>query len=435
MPAATARNLLRFRPYTRHGGNPLAQSTVAIDGQRLVDDLTALARFGQHGAGVDRTAFSTADVDARLWLAGRFSAAGLSAGIDRFGNVLGAPPGDGPTILLGSHTDSVPKGGWLDGALGVLCGLEIVRALAERDGRLPPLEVISFQDEEGTFVPCLGSQSFCGDIGPGDIADAISTTGEPMADAIRRLPPSARGTFGLGDRPRLAFLEAHIEQGPRLHREGREIGVVSGIVGVRRALVTFSGQADHAGTTPMDMRKDAGAALIAFAHQVSDRFRRIAGENTVWNLGHIRLDPGAPNVVPALAELMVEYRDLSAEILDALQDALSALADETERAGPVAVTIADAGSVAPLALDPELTGCLADSAKTLGIAPLRMPSGAGHDAMVVGRHIPAGMLFVPSIGGRSHDVAEDTDVEDIVLGCRVLATAVDTLIGRHFPGA
>ena len=245
-----------------------------IDGARLLTDLRDLARFGQVSTGVTRLPFSSDDLSAREWLRSRMAAAGLAASIDPYGNVYGAVPGAGPTVLIGSHTDTVPQGGWLDGALGVMYGLEIARARLEQGQR--DVDVVSFMDEEGTYLSFLGSRTFCGDMTDQELERTKGPGGRGLAEVVRE-----RKSFGAPARldhgRHVAYLEAHIEQGPRLEAAQQRIGVVSAIVGIHRYRVSVEGQANHAGTTPMSMRRDAGATLIGIAAEVPQRVRRGGG--------------------------------------------------------------------------------------------------------------------------------------------------------------
>jgi beta-ureidopropionase / N-carbamoyl-L-amino-acid hydrolase len=389
---------------------------IQIDPQRLLADLRQLATFGKVGTGVDRPAFSDADVSARRWLAQRMQEAKLAADIDRYGNVYGRTAQARRAVVVGSHTDSVPKGGWLDGALGVIYGLEIARACIEQRASAA-VDVISFQDEEGRYAPLLGAKAFCGvldEATPG-LSDALAKS--PFTGAPARLEPSRH----------LAYLEAHIEQGPRLEAAAKRIGVVSGIVGIRRARVTALGQADHAGTTPMPMRKDAGAALIRLAKKILDAFAALAASDTVWNVGVMNFEPGAANVVPARASMMVEFRDMDPAVLERMLEELRKLVAQAGTAA-VAIQLEETARIEPAPMDSRIGDLIAEASRSQGQEPMRMASGAGHDAMVVCRSVPAAMLFIPSIGGRSHDIAEDTAEEDIVLGCRVLAATVEKLM-------
>ncbi|HVL35890.1 MAG TPA: M20 family metallo-hydrolase [Burkholderiales bacterium] len=398
-----------------------------IDGQRLLADLRALAQFGKAGTGVNRVSFSSADLEARAWLRSRMEAAGLDAAIDAVGNVRGVTAQAPRAVVIGSHTDTVPMGGWLDGAMGVLYGLEIARArIASGRHTALGVDVVSFQDEEGTYLPCLGSRSFCGDLPPAELERPKSQSGEPLPQALARAGYGG-APWRLDRQRHIAYLEAHIEQGPRLEAAGRRIGVVTGIVGIRRFRVSARGQADHAGTTPMSMRQDAARPLFAFAARVHAELPPMAGPDTVWNIGVVSVRPGAANVVPSEAELVVEFRDTSSELLDRIEARLLAWVRELDGEGRVRVEAQPIARIAPTLMAEPLEALIEASAGEHGQAALRMPSGAGHDAMVLGRYVPSAMLFIPSIGGRSHDIAEDTAEDDIVLGCEVLAGVVERL--------
>jgi beta-ureidopropionase / N-carbamoyl-L-amino-acid hydrolase len=400
-----------------------------INGKRLIDDLRRLAEFGKFGSGVDRVSFSAPDVDARGWLLERMKAAGLDAAIDPVGNVRGITGASKRAVVIGSHTDSVPKGGWLDGALGVLYGLEIARSRLEsgRAGKLG-VDVVSFQDEEGTYLPCLGSLSFCGELSEADIARAKSQAGETLPAALARV--GYGGEAWRRDPARhVAYLEAHIEQGPRLEAEKRRIGVVTGIVGIRRFRVVSKGQADHAGTTPTAMRKDAARPLYEIAARVHAEFPTMAGADTVWNVGVMNVRPGAANVVPSEADMIVEFRDTSVAVLDAIEAKLVGWIKAIDGRSGVKVEATPIARIVPTLMTDGIQDLIDAAANEVQAPVMRMPSGAGHDAMVVGRFMPAGMLFIPSIGGRSHDIVEDTSEADIVLGCEVMASVVEKLEG------
>ena len=395
---------------------------IEINRDRLLQDLRDLAAFGRVGHGVHRLAFSPEDVAARQWLLERMQAAGLVAHIDGVGNVYGRTDGVRRAVLIGSHTDTVPKGGWLDGAMGVIYGLEVARALAASGGAGGGIDVISFADEEGTYHGTLGSLSFVGALGGETIANATSLAGETLTQALANAGYGGAPARLEPDR-HVAFMEAHIEQGPRLEAAGRRIGVVTGIVGMRRIRVTFHGQADHAGTTPMALRKDAGAALFRFASGLLDAFADTGGPDTVWNCGHVALEPGAGNVVPERADLLIEFRDQDAAVIERLEAAVDAAVRAADGQDGVAVEQARQMAIAPAAMAPAIQDHIAAASRVLDVEPMIMPSGAGHDAMHLAGHVPTGMLFVPSRGGRSHSTVEDTDADDIVLGARVLAGA------------
>lgn len=402
---------------------------VDIDGARLLSDLRRLATFGAFETGVDRPAFSDADLAAREWLRQRMIEAGLDAAIDNVGNVYGQAKDAARTILIGSHSDSVPKGGWLDGALGVVYGLEIARAVAAAG--LPGgagIDVISFQEEEGAYLPLLGSRAFCNEVSEAEIDAAANADGHSLRDAIAGCGLGGRPPARLDPARHAAFLEAHIEQGPRLEASGTSIGVVTALVGIRRYRIELTGQADHAGTTPMEMRKDSGAALIRLAHDLLALLEAEKGPETVWNIGKASLAPGAFNVVPATAEFLLEVRDPAAGTLDRLERKILALVSQADGAAGVAVAAHPAGGVAPARMDGDLRAAISAAAGRIGASAVELPSGAGHDAMMLARHVPAAMLFIPSVGGRSHHIAENTPDADIILGCRVMADAVAALL-------
>jgi N-carbamoyl-L-amino-acid hydrolase len=393
-----------------------------INGNRLISDLRELARIGAYQTGVDRTALSAKDIEARRWLVDKLRAAGLDASMDRVGNVLGRAP-NARSILMGSHTDTVPKGGWLDGALGVGYALEIARsAIEENEPVATGVDVISFQDEEGTFLPFLGSRSYFADVAEAEIAAAKSKDGASLAAALQTIasePPPHR----FDGRRQVCYLEAHIEQGPRMEAAGQRIGVVSALVGIRRYRIKSHGAANHAGTTPMAMRRDAGAALIELGAAVNAAFRGLADRDTVWNVGNMIFHPGAANVVPSEGEMLLEMRDIKTEVLDRLEMRFLALVADANR-GPVSVEVENTARIPPTAMAENLGAAIAAAASARGEAPVHLPSGAGHDAMVVARFMPAAMMFIPSIGGISHDVRENTSDADIIFGCEVLADAV-----------
>jgi beta-ureidopropionase / N-carbamoyl-L-amino-acid hydrolase len=400
-----------------------------INEDRALADLHKLATFGKVGRGVNRPALSDADIEARKWLRDRMNECGLEAAVDSVGTVYGRSPGAKAAILLGSHSDSVPMGGWLDGALGVIFALEVARAQqASHASAAVGVDVVSFSDEEGTFLPCMGSRAFCGLVSQEEMASACNPSGEVLLERLGALGLVHRGRAQFDPARHRSYLEAHIEQGPRLIEAGVDIGVVTTIVGLRRFRIRFEGQADHAGTTPMEMRRDAAAAMFSFAASVPERLHAVGSADSVWNLGVVTVKPGAANVVASEAELVVEFRDVSDAAIVRMEEALAALVAERNKVGGVSVAATAIGAVEPTAMDVRLVERLDAAAAAEGASRLRMPSGAGHDAMIVGRRAPAAMLFVPSIGGRSHDVAEDTAEEDIRRGLRVYARAVNSML-------
>ncbi len=398
-----------------------------IDPERLLTDLRTLRSIGAQGIGVVRPAFSAKDMEARRWLALRYAEAGLDATIDGVGNVLGRSRKAGKALLVGSHSDTQPTGGWLDGALGVMCALEVARALdADSATRHLPVDIVSFQDEEARFIGCLGSRSLIGALTPQLEQDAADKGGVLLADAIRQA--------GLAHAPRLrisreryaGFFEAHIEQGSTLEDCGNRIGVVTEIVGLRGIRFTFRGQQNHAGTTMMARRRDASTALYELAYRINQEFPKVAGERSVWTMGRMKLEPNAASIVPGYADLDLQFRDATEEQLDAFTRVAERIAGEMNARGGVQVEAKSARTpIPPTNMDAGLRDHLEASAQKHAPGKwMRLPSGAFHDAGIISARLPAAMLFIPSIGGISHDFAEDSHEEDIVLGCQVLADAV-----------
>ena len=356
--------------------------------------------------------------------------AGLKAEIDGVGNVFGLSRNSRKAILIGSHSDTQPTGGWLDGAMGVIYALEIARAFGENEAACHlPIDVVSWQDEEATYLGYLGSRSFCGTLPPDAVAAAENANGLKLTDSIR-----AAGLEGVAprrfDRDRFfAYLEAHIEQGGHLEAEGKKIGVVTAIVGLRNFRIIVQGSQNHAGTTPMPLRRDAGLALIELAYAVNAHFRECAGERTVWTFGSVRFDPGSASIVPGRAEMDLQFRDPEERLLDRLEAKMRALVAAANERGPVEISVVTGTDrAAAAAMHDGLQRHLAAAAQMHAPGKwMAMPSGAGHDAQILAQRLPVAMLFVPSIGGISHDFAEDTAEEDIVLGCQVMATAVASM--------
>ena len=403
-----------------------------INANRLLKDLDDLRNFGRHGNGVIRPSLSPVDMDARRWLCTRMSQAGLAAEIDGVANVLGRSRCPGKALLVGSHSDTQPTGGWLDGALGVIYGLEVARAMAEDPSTAQlPVDVVAWVDEEATFLGCLGSRAYCGLLRAEDIEAVANSSGQMLAEALRDAGLGgidAAATFE--PERQIGYLEAHIEQGPHLEDSGDLIGVVTSIVGIRGGTVTFVGEQNHAGTTPMNRRRDAGVALFEFAQRLRAEFEKLAGPQTVWTIGSVALHPGAPSIVPGRAEMILQFRDPDPERLESMEGCARELASTATQAGPVQVTFDRSRTpVAPTVMDDGLARHLAAAAEQrTGTRWRRMPSAAGHDPMVLAGSLPCAMLFIPSKGGVSHDFAEDSSDEHIILGCQVLADAAATIL-------
>lgn len=397
-----------------------------IDAARLLADLSTLRGFGRFKSGVHRPTLSPEDVASRRWLVGRMQQAGLDARIDGIGSVYGFTRKPGKRLLIGSHLESQNEAGWLDGALGVIYALEVARALPDL-----PIDVVAFVDEEGHFGSFLGSRSFIGDVTEAEIdAARCRTRGIAMRAALAEAGLAGVPRVMLDDPSRyLGFLEAHIEQGDELEAKGLRVGVVTSIVAIWNFRIRFEGAQNHAGTTRMAIRKDAGVAMVRLACRIHDTMPQVIAERSVWTIGRMGLDPNAPSIIPGAAEMNVQVRDADPVVLDRMEAHLRALVAEADAAGPCRVTIEDGSKGIPKVMDARFQDALAAAAEARAPgAWQRMPSGAGHDAQVVALRIPAGMLFVPSIGGISHHWTEDTKEEDIVLGCAVMADAAEALL-------
>ncbi len=402
-------------------------ASLRINPDRFRADFEALAQIGSTGdGGVHRPALSEAHLAARAWFRRQIEAAGLAFRGDGAGNhsaVLACGPSGGPSLLLGSHLDSVPYGGRFDGPLGVLAALEVLRVVREAGVSLPVhLEAIDFTDEEGTLVGELGSGAVAG-ILPAEALCSPRAGRAALEEGLARAGLTEAGILGARRAPSslAGYLELHIEQGARLIEAAIDIGVVTAIVGIGSAWLTFTGRADHAGTTPMPERRDAALGASAFtlaARDIVDRF-----PNCTVNVGHVRLQPGAFNIVPARATVGLEYRAPDPAGMDRLEGALLAQAEaEAERFG-LGLEVKQLSRVHPAAMSGAMQGACAAAAESLGLTHRPLVSFAGHDGQALAAVCPVGMIFVPSVGGASHSAREFTRWEDCVNGAEVLLRA------------
>jgi len=400
-----------------------------LNAERLWRRVETLSSFTLPDQPWTRRAFSDLFLASREWLAGQFAQAGLEVRLDAGGNLIGRRPGRNPgasPIVTGSHCDTVVGGGRFDGIIGVLAGIEVAQCLQEQGIELArPFEVIDFLSEEPSDygISCVGSRAMAGVLDAGMLA-ARRSDGETLAEGLRRIgaDPDQLGVPLRAAGSTAAFVELHIEQGPVLETRDIPIGIVTNIVGIRRVLVTVAGQPDHAGTTPMDLRRDAlvGAARIIDAAHA--RACRLSGapHYVVATIGRLAMTPNVPNAVPGKVELMLEVRSDSPEILEefpeaVLEETRAALADLRVWARAEHVSRA-----APTDCDSLVMDAIARAAAALDYPSLRLPSGAGHDGVYVSRTGPIGMIFVPCLDGRSHCPEEWLEPSQLLDGTRVL---------------
>ncbi len=400
------------------------------DGARVLADLHALRSIGAYKTGVHKPTFSEPHMRSLKWLAQRLAEAGLTAAIDGIGNVLGTTAKSGPKLLAGSHLESQNFAGWLDGPLGVVYALEAARIINPDPNASGAVEVAAWCDEEGHFGSFLGSRSYVGAVTDDDIDAARDRrSGRTMREALREVGLAGRARETAERGRHIGYLEAHIEQGQTLESGDLKIGVVTSIVGIWQYQISFSGEQNHAGTTRMEVRKDAGLALARFCVDIDDRFPKLSGPRTVWTTGRITLDPGAPSIIPGRAEMLFQIRDDDPRVIERLEDLLQSMAAEVSAQGRCHVAVERLRTGAPAMMDATFQQTIeAASADFAGGRSVRMPSGAGHDAQVLATIMPAGMLFVPSIGGISHHWSENTGDADIVTGAQVFVETCRRLL-------
>jgi beta-ureidopropionase / N-carbamoyl-L-amino-acid hydrolase len=400
------------------------------DGARVLADLHALRSIGAYKTGVHKPTFSEPHMRSLEWLAQRLAEAGLTAAIDGIGNVFGTTAKSGPKLLAGSHLESQNFAGWLDGPLGVVYALEAARIINLDPNANGAVEVAAWCDEEGHFGSFLGSRSYVGAVTDDDIDAARDRgSGKTMREALREVGLAGRARETAERGRHIGYLEAHIEQGQTLESSDLKIGVVTSIVGIWQYQISFSGEQNHAGTTRMEVRRDAGLALARFCVDIDDRFPRHSGPRTVWTTGRITLDPGAPSIIPGRAEMLFQIRDDDPRVIERLEDLLQSMAAEVGAQGRCHVAVERVRTGAPAMMDATFQRTIeAASLAFAGGRSVRMPSGAGHDAQVLATIMPAGMLFVPSIGGISHHWSENTGDADIVTGAQVFVETCRRLL-------
>jgi N-carbamoyl-L-amino-acid hydrolase len=403
-----------------------------INQRRLMRDLNAIGRIGIGDRGaVTRLVFSIKELRSRQVLIHLMRQAGLRIHVDGIGNIFGRLDGserNAPAVLAGSHLDTVIHGGKYDGPVGVIGALEAIRTISEN--KIPvrsPLEVVCFVGEESSRFgfSTLGSSLVAGEVQPKDLANAVDAQGAKLADVLASLGLNAKNLRGLARDPKTlkAYVELHIEQGPILEAIGKRIGLVTAIAAPSRFRIIFTGQADHSGTTPMEMRKDAlvaAALFIAQVEKICRKFSSMAKGRVVGTVGAMKIEPGVINAVPGRAELLVDIRSTSAQSKSRVTRLIKQVAEDIARKRAVGIQVLTIREEDPVPLDKRLlrvTQALCDG-KQLDYEI--MPSGAGHDAMQMAKITAAAMIFIPSQRGISHNPLEWSAPEDIALGAQIL---------------
>ncbi len=412
-------------------------SLLAINNQRLKHDIESLATIGkEQDRGINRPAFSDADMQARAWLKQQIEEAGLEVYEDGAGNIHGRLNWDAQqaSIMTGSHIDSVPGGGHLDGVLGVLSGLECLRTIKESGLKLArPLEVVAFSDEEGRFGGLFGSSAMCGQLTPEAIHQSKDLSGQSIVEAMARQGLNAMDALTATRKPDSlhAFIELHIEQGPILEQKQLHLGVVDVINGLVKWQVRLRGSAAHAGAAPMDMRKDAFQGLAEFGVALPKLVGEYGGDRSVATIGRASLSPGAANVVPRLAEFSLDVRDSDQETLNHLIDAIHRYLSDMARRRQLTFEYELHSEIAPVRCDAGICQMIDATASKLGINHTRMASGAAHDTEIMASIVRTGLIFVPSKGGVSHTPAEWSDWQDIYNGANVLLNTLYQLVNEQ----
>lgn len=411
-----------------------------VNVNRLRDNLQRLAKIGsQDGKGITRLAFSDADWEARQYVIEIMKNAGLSLRIDEFGNLIGRREGQDPhaaAVMMGSHIDSVPEGGNFDGIVGVLGAIEVIRCLNEEQiATYHPIEVVVFMAEESSRfgVATLGSKVLCGKIGFSDIEKLVDKEGISLPEAMRvhgLFPERVGEAYYRGEVK--SFLELHIEQGKVLETTGNTIGVVTGIVAPTRLRAIITGQADHSGATPMNMRQDALAAAAEIILGVERLANDLAEQGMVGTTGVIQASPGVMNVIPGRVELGIDIRGISPKCKERMLCELMEAIDKVRARRSVAIEVTMLANEQPVHMSGQMIEFLSGLCKEESYAFRQMTSGAGHDAMHMAAMAPTGILFIPCKAGISHNPAEWAEVSDIAIGTKLLLVAVQRIVQKDF---
>ncbi len=403
---------------------------IQINCERVLRDLYKLREVGKYKSGVHRPTLSESDIWVRNWLKDQLNSIGFESKIDGIANVIGYSPGPGKKLLTGSHLETQNRSGWLDGVLGVAYALETARAIHEAGGHPIGIDVFAFADEEGHFGSFLGSRSLIGQVTEKEVDAATDrNTGVPLREALLNANLQDVRREVLDPDRYLGMFEAHIEQGLILEQNAKSIGVIDTIVGSKQFKIIARGQQNHAGTTPMDMRQDAGRAVLNVYQRLENVFSCMVSNKTVWTVGKIHFHPNQPSIIPGHAEMTLQIRDPSQDILSSLKLELQNIVHDEAEVSPCILELNLESETAPASMDKNLKSIL--EAAAVKLAPsdyMRMNSGAGHDARTFSEIMPSSMMFVPSIGGISHHHNENTSDEHIKLGAKVYSEAALAMI-------
>jgi N-carbamoyl-L-amino-acid hydrolase len=406
------------------------QSKISINFERLKKDILDLAEIGKkEDQGIYRMALSPGDIEGRDWLRAKIIGSGLEYFQDGALNQIGTLYGEktDKSWVIGSHIDTVPAGGHLDGALGVLTGLEVLRTIQEHSLKIQNnLDIVAFTDEEGRFGGLFGSEAFIGELTFDKLHKAVDLSGLKITKAIENLGFDPQESLSARRNPSslLGYIELHIEQGPVLDSLKIPIGIVEKITGLFKWQIRLTGLANHAGTTPMNMRKDAFLGLSEFSLEINRILEEAGSEHSVATIGRVHLFPGSANTVPGRVDFSLDVRDPEEEILLTLSDAFRRTLSAIARRRNLMFEFEILSQVKPAQSDKNILKAIEKACQNRNLNFYRMHSGAAHDAQILARVCPMGMIFVPSKAGKSHSPAEWTSWEDIEDGANTLLETI-----------
>lgn len=398
-----------------------------INIDRLKADIEELSQIGRTPeGGVSRLSFGPADMAGREWFINKLNEIGLEVTVDAAGNIFGRTEGEGPSVMSGSHLDTIDNGGFYDGALGVLATLECLRTIKEQGVELrSPLEIVDFSDEEEWFYGFLGSYALTDNLDHIDLEKVTNEKGQPLREAmddigldLSRIKEAIRPKSDFK-----AFLELHIEQGPLLEERGESVGVVDDVKGNYRYGITLTGKRNHAGS-PKAGRRDPMRGAVQLINYMFDRYEEIDSPDVLMTVGDIKSDPSIETVIPGSIYFSIDFRTREKDVLVKLSDILKKEAKQLAEDSNLDLDIKELLIVDPVLFDEEVLDAVRQSANELDLKWSPMSSGAGHDAQVLGAYVPSAMIFVPSRAGRSHCPEEYTAIEHIEAGANVLLNAM-----------